>query len=130
MATSSFTTATATTTATAALNDAGATTGQRISSRRQFIFVEEPEFEPAPDGGIHGWLTAAGAGAISFACFGFANSYGTFQEYYLAHQLSDRSADDVAWIGSVTLCLQLAAALISGPLFDRFGTVVGWPLFL
>lgn len=69
-----------------------------------------PEFEAAPDGGIQAWLVAAGGGAIYFACLGFANSYGTFQEYYLAYNLSSRSADDVAWIGSIALFLQFAVA--------------------
>lgn len=69
-----------------------------------------PEFEEPPDGGIQAWLVAAGGGAIYFACLGFANSYGTFQECNLTHNLSSSSADDVSWIGSIALFLQFAVA--------------------
>ncbi|KAI1375113.1 monocarboxylate permease-like protein [Hypoxylon crocopeplum] len=86
--------------------------------------LAQPEFEPAPDGGMQAWLVAAGGGAIYFSCLGFANSYGTFQEYYLTHNLSDRTADDVAWIGSIALFLQFAVALVAGPMFDRFGAKI------
>lgn len=64
-----------------------------------------PEFEEPPDGGIQAWLVAAGGGAIYFACLG-----GTFQEYYLTHNLSSSSSDDVSWIGSIALFLQFAVA--------------------
>lgn len=82
---------------------------------------DSPELDEAPDGGTRAWLVAAGGHTACFCCLGFLNAFGTFEEYYLTHQLSDRTADDIAWIGSLASFLQLATGLVAGPLFDRFG---------
>jgi hypothetical protein len=78
----------------------------------------------APDGGVRAWLAAAGGSCIFFSALGFANAFGVFEEYYLSHQLIGKSADDVAWIGSLASCLQFAAGAVGGPLFDRYGAWV------
>jgi hypothetical protein len=80
--------------------------------------------DKAPDGGVRAWLTTAGAACTFFAALGFANSFGIFEEYYLSHQLKDKSADSIAWIGSLSAFLQLAAGAAGGPLFDRYGAWV------
>ncbi|KAF3019293.1 hypothetical protein E8E14_008014 [Neopestalotiopsis sp. 37M] len=80
-----------------------------------------PDFGPAPDGGVTAWLVAAGGCTVFFCCLGFTNAFGAFEEYYLSHQLSDRTPDDVAWIGSLAAFLQFATGMIAGPIFDRFG---------
>jgi hypothetical protein len=77
-----------------------------------------------PEGGLQAWLVAAGGACIFFSALGFANSFGVFEEYYLTHQLQGQSADNVAWIGSVSSFLQFAAGAIGGPLFDRYGAWV------
>lgn len=82
------------------------------------------DFEKAPDGGLRAWLTTAGTAFTFFAALGFANSFGVFQEYYLSHQLKGQPADKVAWIGSLSTFLQLAAGAVGGPLFDRYGAWV------
>ncbi|KAF2737627.1 MFS general substrate transporter [Polyplosphaeria fusca] len=82
------------------------------------------EFGPAPDGGLRAWLVAAGCACIFFCCLGFANAYGAFQEYYMTHQLNDKSADDIAWIGSIASFIQFAVGGVGGPLFDLYGTWV------
>ncbi|PYH99745.1 MFS general substrate transporter [Aspergillus ellipticus CBS 707.79] len=81
----------------------------------------------APDGGLKAWLVAIGATCIFFATLGFANSYGVLQEYYEAHQLHDKSPDDITWIGSVSIFLQFALGAIGGPMFDRFGAWIVRP---
>lgn len=86
--------------------------------------LSESRIEPAPDGGLRAWLVAAGAASLFFCCLGFTNSFGTFAEYYLSHQLRHRSADDVAWIGSLAASLQFFSGIFGGPLFDRFGEKV------
>ncbi len=78
----------------------------------------------APDGGTRAWLVAAGGSSIFFACLGFSNAFGTFQEYYLTHQLRGESPTDIAWIGSLAAFLQFASGMLGGPLFDRFGARV------
>jgi hypothetical protein len=80
--------------------------------------------DKAPDGGLQAWLVAAGGFSIAFCCLGFVNSFGTFEEYYLANQLKDYTPDDVAWIGSTTAFLQFFVGLFAGPLFDRYGAWV------
>ncbi|KAK6865361.1 hypothetical protein PG995_001889 [Apiospora arundinis] len=79
------------------------------------------EFGPAPDGGLRAWLVAAGGASVFFCCLGFANSFGTFAQYYATHQLPHRSPDDIAWIGSLNGYLQMAMGLLSGPAFDKYG---------
>ncbi|ORY71475.1 monocarboxylate permease-like protein [Pseudomassariella vexata] len=85
------------------------------------------EYGPAPEGGARAWLVAAGSGAIFFATLGFANSFGTFEQYYLTHQLRESSASSVSWIGSLAIFLQFFTGMLSGPLFDRYGAKIMWP---
>lgn len=80
-----------------------------------------------PDGGRQAWLTTAGAAFTFFSALGFANSFGAFEQYYSSHQLKGQSADKIAWIGSISAFLQLAAGAIGGPLFDRYGAWVCIP---
>lgn len=87
---------------------------------------DKADTDKAPDGGLEAWLAAAGAASIFFSCFGFANSFGVFQEYYMTHQLRDRSPSDISWIGSLSAFIQFAFGAIAGPLFDRYG---GWVRF-
>lgn len=84
------------------------------------------EYGPAPDGGLRAWLVAAGSAAIWFSVLGYANSFGVFQQYYITHQLKDKSADDIAWIGSTASFLQFLGSAVSGPLFDRYGAWVSF----
>lgn len=83
--------------------------------------------EGPPDGGTRAWLVVSGAFCILFSTLGYANSFGVFQEYYLSHQLREESPDNIAWIGSLSVFLQLSTSAIAGPLFDRFGTWVCLP---
>ncbi|GAB1313394.1 hypothetical protein MFIFM68171_03604 [Madurella fahalii] len=82
---------------------------------------------PAPDGGLRAWFVVAGAASIFFSCLGFLNSFGVFQEYYMANQLRDWTPDAIAWIGSLSAFIQFAAGAIAGPLFDRYGVWVVRP---
>ncbi|KAF2114255.1 major facilitator superfamily domain-containing protein [Lophiotrema nucula] len=82
---------------------------------------EIAKLDEAPDGGLRAWLVAAGGFCIFFSTLGFVSAFGVFQEYYMTHQLQNRSSDDIAWVGSVASFLQFAIGAISGPLFDRYG---------
>ena len=58
---------------------------------------------------------------------GIVNSFGTFQAYYKAHFLSNRSSFDISWIGSVQACLTLILSQLVGPLYDMgFMTILVW----
>ncbi|RHZ47217.1 MCT family MFS transporter [Aspergillus thermomutatus] len=82
---------------------------------------------PAPDGGLRAWLVAAGAASVFLCTLGLANSFGTFEEYYLTHQLKRETASAISWIGSLQSFLQFFSGMVGGPLFDRFGPKIFWP---
>jgi MFS family permease len=44
--------------------------------------------------------------------------FGVFQSYYVSDQLPTNTATEIAWIGSVQLCLCPLLGCFSGPLFD------------
>ncbi|EQB54032.1 hypothetical protein CGLO_06183 [Colletotrichum gloeosporioides Cg-14] len=77
-----------------------------------------------PEGGLQAWLVAIGNACILFCTSGYSNTFGVFQAYYTLHQFSDKSADAVSWIGSTQVFLGLFAAILGGPLFDRYGAWV------
>ncbi|KAJ3496703.1 hypothetical protein NLG97_g2464 [Lecanicillium saksenae] len=88
--------------------------------------VAQPDDE-FPDGGLRAWLVVAGGASIFFCCLGFGNSFGTFEAYYLKHQLKGQSPDNIAWIGSVSAFLPFVTGALGGPLFDRYGAAVVRP---
>ncbi|KAH7868024.1 major facilitator superfamily domain-containing protein [Lentinula edodes] len=69
-------------------------------------------------GGTAAWLCAFGGFMISFTCYGVANTFGVFEDYYSANQLSNESLNNISWIGSLQLCLILLVGCVSGPLCD------------
>ncbi|KAF6790362.1 monocarboxylate permease-like protein [Colletotrichum sojae] len=83
-----------------------------------------------PEGGREAWLVAVGNACILFCTSGYSNTFGVFQAYYTLHQFADKSADAVSWIGSVQAFLGLFAAILGGPLFDRYGAWVIRPAAL
>lgn len=80
--------------------------------------------EVPPKSSLRSILVAAGAACIFFCTLGLSNSFGTFEEYYLKHQLSDQSPSAISWIGSLQSFLQFFAGMLSGPLFDHYGSLV------
>ena len=52
------------------------------------------------------------------------NAFGLFQEYYAQHQLSNKSAFDISWIGSFAMFMMFFGAGIAGVLVDRTGPTV------
>lgn len=84
----------------------------------------------APEGGTRAWLVAGGAASIFFCTLGFANSFGTFEEYYITHQLQGASASKISWIGSLGSFLPFFAGMVAGPLFDRYGEKVRFNSFI
>ncbi|WWC61892.1 uncharacterized protein I303_104477 [Kwoniella dejecticola CBS 10117] len=71
-----------------------------------------------PDGGLRAWLCVLGAWLTMFATFGYANSFGVFQSYYIV-EYPEVTASDISWIGSVQLFFQFAFGAVTGPLYDK-----------
>ena len=88
------------------------------------------DISAAPEGGLRAWLVVLGSGFVFFSCLGFVNTFGVFQQYYMAHQLRHHTPDNVAWIGSLMAFVQSGAGAITGSLFDRFGNLVRMMRFL
>lgn len=93
---------------------------------------------PFPDGGLRAWAAVAGAFLVCtsstiypfhiyvntlispvFATFGYANTFGVYQDYYQFTGYPEQTASAISWIGPVQLFLQFSLGAISGPLYDR-----------
>ncbi|GAA5894922.1 MCT family MFS transporter [Sporobolomyces salmoneus] len=72
-----------------------------------------------PDGGLRAWLNVLGGFLVLFASFGYTNSWGVYQAYYRQTIYRNHSDSEIAWVGSVQLCLFFLLALVAGPLFDK-----------
>ncbi|KAF5868499.1 putative mfs monocarboxylate transporter protein [Botrytis fragariae] len=64
---------------------------------------------PPPDGGFTAWLHVFLTHLVFFNSWGFANSYGIFQEYYTVSLA--QSSSSIAWIGSVQVFLAHAVCV-------------------
>ena len=53
-----------------------------------------------PDGGAKAWLNVAGCSACLFCSFGWVNSLGIWQDYYVQNQLRQYSESEVSWISA------------------------------
>ncbi|EPQ27809.1 uncharacterized protein PFL1_04554 [Pseudozyma flocculosa PF-1] len=71
-----------------------------------------------PEGGLRAWLSVLGGFWCTFITFGYLNSFGVFEDYYLQSFLSDKSSSQVAWIGAFQYFLLFAMGGVSGRLFD------------
>ncbi|KAJ9142972.1 Riboflavin transporter MCH5 [Pleurostoma richardsiae] len=86
----------------------------------------DPDVE-FPDGGAQAWLAILGGTASMFCTMGFLNAFGIFQDYYSQNQLKSYSQSTIAWLGSVQIFFEFACGIVSGPLFDRYGTIAFIP---
>ncbi|TKA52598.1 hypothetical protein B0A53_04608 [Rhodotorula sp. CCFEE 5036] len=71
-----------------------------------------------PDGGFKAWSVVAGAWAVSFTAWGWANAFGVLLSYFSTHSLSDYPESSLAWIGAFQIAANLFCAVFSGKLFD------------
>ena len=79
---------------------------------------EEDSF---PEGGLRAWLVVLSSFLMLFPTYGLTVAIGTFQDYWLQHQLASHSASEVGWIPGVFVFMTLALGICVGPLFDRYG---------
>lgn len=67
------------------------------------------------------WFTVAGSFLVYFVSFGYMNSFGYFQDYYIQNDLAEFSPSIISLIGSMQLGLMLLVGPVSGTLFDAYG---------
>lgn len=80
--------------------------------------AQSQDWSEPPDGGVVAWLTIAGAWFVQFATFGYIGAFGVYQDYYTTHFLTQQTASNVSWIGSLQLCLMYAPGVFVGRAFD------------
>ncbi|KAK7030990.1 hypothetical protein VNI00_010217 [Paramarasmius palmivorus] len=76
------------------------------------------------------WFVVFGAFCCIFASFGYVNSWGVFQAYYQEHFLSESSAPDIAWIGSIQHSLLFLPGLIARSVGDLLSLYLGTALLV
>ncbi|KAG1733960.1 major facilitator superfamily domain-containing protein [Suillus lakei] len=72
-----------------------------------------------PEGGLAAWTTVLGSFLVQFCGFGYATSFGVYQDFYTQHYLTKQTSSAISWIGSFNLFLVTSVGLVSGSLYDR-----------
>ncbi|KAH1297250.1 hypothetical protein KXX48_008743 [Aspergillus fumigatus] len=84
-----------------------------------------PAAKPSfPEGGVRAWSVVFGASIALGCAFGYLSAFGNYEAYYSEHQLAQKTASEIAWIGSIQIFLQYITSLISGSLFDLHGAKI------
>lgn len=103
----------------------------RQKTKEEDVDLDSPEPVP-PDGGTTAWLQVLCGHLIVFNAWGYINSFGIFQPYYVS--LLNRPPSDISWIGSLQICLVYGVGTFSGRAMDagylRPTLVVGFTLQL
>ncbi|KAI9651952.1 MAG: hypothetical protein M1831_007455 [Alyxoria varia] len=76
----------------------------------------ESPTDGAPDGGLRAWLQVLAAHLVIFNSFGYINSFGIFQPYYVDVLQKDPST--ISWIGSIEIFLVYFVGTFSGRAMD------------
>ncbi|KAH8199088.1 hypothetical protein TruAng_006724 [Truncatella angustata] len=71
---------------------------------------------PPPDGGRAAWICAIAGHLVIANTWGFINSFGVFQAYYVT--LLGRPPSDVSWIGSLQIFLTFFIGTFTGRVTD------------
>lgn len=56
---------------------------------------------------------------VQFCGFGYAASFGVYQDFYTQHYLTNETSSAISWIGSTSAFLLMTVGLVSGSLHDR-----------
>ncbi|KAF8882755.1 major facilitator superfamily domain-containing protein [Gymnopilus junonius] len=72
-----------------------------------------------PEGGFYAWAAVAGGFLTQFTCFGYINSFGVYQDFYVRNFLTASTPSDIGWIGGVQIFLNFSLGAITGRIFDR-----------
>lgn len=72
-----------------------------------------------PEGGLAAWTTVLGSFLVQFSGYGYATSFGVYQDFYTEHYLTKQTSSAISWIGSFNMFLLTAVGLVSGSLYDR-----------
>lgn len=71
---------------------------------------------PPPDGGLKAWTQVIAGHLVVFNCWGYINSFGLFQAYYVTALA--RPPSTISWVGSVQILLVFLVGAFSGRAMD------------
>lgn len=71
---------------------------------------------PPPDGGFKAWLQVAMAHMVIFNTWGYINSFGVFQTYYV--ESLGHPPSDISWVGSIQIFLLFFVGTFAGRATD------------
>ncbi|KAJ7364503.1 MFS general substrate transporter [Mycena albidolilacea] len=74
-----------------------------------------------PDGGFEAWMTVAGASLVQAGTFGYAFTFGVYEDFYVRVYLSNHSPSSISWIGGFQLAQPFLWGPIAGKIFDNGG---------
>ncbi|KIL66135.1 hypothetical protein M378DRAFT_75791 [Amanita muscaria Koide BX008] len=80
--------------------------------------VEPSDEIEYPEGGVTAWLALLGSFLAQFTSFGYLNSFGVYEDYYVRTYLPNYTASQISWIGSTQLFIVLSMSMLSGRAFD------------
>ncbi|KAL8754178.1 MAG: hypothetical protein Q9184_005195 [Pyrenodesmia sp. 2 TL-2023] len=89
----------------------------RTTSRSSYV---DPG--PPPDGGVEAWTQALIGHLVVFNSWGYINSFGVFQTYFVT--ALGHSPSSISWIGSVQIFLLFFVGTFSGRATDDIRTCV------
>ena len=89
---------------------------RRLSAFTRWLENPTEDPGPIPDRGGLAWIQVIAVHIIIFNTWGYVNSYGAFQDYYV--EALNRPPSDVAWIGSIATWLTYAIGTFSGRATD------------
>ncbi|KAG1888560.1 major facilitator superfamily domain-containing protein [Suillus subluteus] len=72
-----------------------------------------------PEGGLAAWTTVLGSFLVQFCGYGYATSFGVYQDFYTQYYLTNQTSSAISWIGSFNMFLLTAVGIVSGSLYDR-----------
>lgn len=99
-------------------------TSKNPNFARDIVFSDTAENHHYAEGGLKAWTTVFGAACIIFVSFGYLASFGIYVTYYLQVLLRGRTADEIAWIGSLQMFFLFGGAIFGGSLGDKWGVEV------
>lgn len=71
---------------------------------------------PPPDGGLQAWTQALMGHLVVFNTWGYINSFGVFQTYYV--NALNQTPSAISWVGSIQIFLLFAIGSVSGRATD------------
>lgn len=86
----------------------------RVASRISTRSLPEPG--PPPDGGLKAWLQCAMTWLVVFNTWGYVNSFGVFQTYYI--EILNEPASTISWVGSTQTFVLFFLGVFSGRATD------------